>query len=84
MDAKLKEKIEKCTTENQVRRILAAHGIPIVRETTQEVGCFSVWLDNFTRIYKPHQRRFMKVQKWQRVSLGYSGAPMFSARNSYF
>lgn len=84
MDAKLKGKIEKCTTENQVRRILAAYGIPIVRETTQEVGCFSVWLDDFTRIYKPYQRRFMRVQKWHRVSVGYSGAPTFSARDSYF
>lgn len=84
MDAKLKEKIEKCTTGKQVKRILAAYGVPIIRETTHEVGCFSIWLDDLTRIYKPYRRRFMKVQKWQRVSMMYSGAPMFTSRNSYF
>lgn len=84
MDEKLIEKIENCTTGSQVKRILTARGIPIVKETTQDVGCFSIWLDDLTRIYKPYQRHFMKVQKWQRVNLEYSGAPMFSARNSFF
>lgn len=84
MDAKLKEKIEKCTTEKQVRRILVANGIRIIRETTSDVGCFSVWIDQFTRIYKPHKRKFMSVQVWRPVDMTYSGAPMFSARNSFF
>ena len=84
MDAKLKAKIEKCTTGKQVMRILTANGIRIVRETTSEVGCFSVWIDQFTRIYKPHRRKFMAVQVWRPVDMTYSGASMFSARNSYF
>ena len=84
MDAKLKAKIEKCTTGNQVRKILAANNIRIVRETTSEVGCSSVWIDSVTRIYKPHKRKFMAVQVWRPVDMTYSGAPMFSARNSYF
>ena len=84
MDAKLKAKIEKCTTGKQVMRILTANGIRIVRETTNEVGCFSVWIDRFTRIYKPHRRKFMAVQVWRPVDMTYSGAPMFSARDSFF
>ena len=84
MDAKLKEKIEKCTTEKQVRRILVANGIQIVRDTSSEVGCFSVWIDRLTRIYKPHKRKYMAVQVWRPVDMTYSGAPMFSARNSFF
>ena len=84
MDAKLKAKIEKCTTGKQVMRILTANGIRIVRETTNEVGCFSVWIDRFTRIYKPHRRKYMAVQVWRPVDMTYSGAPMFSARDSFF
>ena len=44
MDAKLKEKIEKCTTERQVRRVLAENRIRIIRDDTEEIGRFSVWI----------------------------------------
>lgn len=84
MDAKLKAKIEKCATGKQVMRILTANNIRIVRETTSEVGCFSVWIDSVTRIYKPYRRKNMAVQVWRPVDMTYSGAPMFSARNSFF
>ena len=73
MDAKLKEKIEACTTEKQVRRVLAENGMlrQIVRDDTEEIGRFSVWIDDLTRIYHPHRRAgerkvHMVVQKWHR------------------
>lgn len=89
MDAKLKEKIERCTTEKHVRRVLMENKIRIIRDDTEDIGCFSVWIDDITRIYQPHKRAgrpaYMKVQKWQRGGkYTYSGAPMFSARDSYF
>ena len=89
MDTKLKEKIERCTTERQCRKVLAENGIQISRDDTEEMGRFSVWIDSTTRIYHPYKRAgrpaYMKVQKWQRGGkMTYSGAPMFSARNSYF
>ena len=89
MDAKLKEKIEKCKTERQDRRVLAENRIRIIRDDTEEIGRFSVWIDSTTRIYHPYKRvgrpAYMKVQKWQRGGkMTYSGAPMFSARDSYF
>ena len=74
MDAKLKEKIEKCTTERQVRRVLAENGIRIVRDNTWEYPekpRFDVWIDELTRIYHPYRRAgerkvHMVVQKWHR------------------
>ena len=90
MDAKLKEKIERCTTERQVRRVLMENKIRIIRDDTEDMGGFSVWIDDTTRIYHPHRRAGkrkvnMVVQKWQRGGkYTYSGAPMFSARDSYF
>jgi len=89
MDAKLKEKIEKCTTERQVLHVLAENRIRIIRDDTEEMGRFSVWIDDTTRIYHPYKRAgrpaYMKVQKWQRGGkYTYSGAPMFSARDSHF
>lgn len=92
MDKKLIEKIEKCTTEKQVRRVLAENKIRIVRDNTWEYPekpRFDVWIDELTRIYHPYKRAgkpaYMKVQKWQRGGkMTYSGAPMFSARDSYF
>ena len=56
MDAKLKEKIEKCTTEKQVRRVLAENRIRIIRDDTEEMGRFSVWIDSTTRIYHPYKK----------------------------
>ena len=77
MDEALKEKIERCKTEKQVRKILTENNIPIIRENTNEVGCFSVWIDEFTRIYKPCSSKTMKVQRWEKVEIKYSGIPTF-------
>ena len=50
MDKKLIEKIEKCTTERMVRRVLIENKIRIIRDDTEEMGRFSVWIDSTTRI----------------------------------
>lgn len=77
MDQALKEKIERCKTEKQVRKILTENNIPVIRETTNEAGCFSVWIDDLTRIYKPIHSKNMKVQRWERTEFKYSGIPVF-------
>ena len=69
MDKKLIEKIEKCTTERMVRRVLIENKIRIIRDDTEEMGRFSVWIDSTTRIYHPYRRAgerkvHMVVQKW--------------------
>ena len=76
MNEKIKRQIEQCKTKKQVMEILKKNNIGIVRDDSDEVGCFSVWLDNFTRIYKPIKRN-MKVQKWYKVTMKYSGIPTF-------
>lgn len=76
MNGKIKEQIEQCKTKKQVIEILKKNNIQIVKDNSDEVGCFSVWLDDFTRIYKP-VRGNMKVQKWRRVDMNYSGVPTF-------
>lgn len=76
INQELKKKIESCKTGKQVMKILEKNGLRISRNDTDEVGCFSVWLDEFTRIYKP-VRGNMKVQKWEKVDMVYSGIPTF-------
>lgn len=83
MNGKIKEQIEQCKTKRQVMEILKKNNIQVVRDNSDEVGCFSVWLDDFTRIYKP-VRGNMKVQKWRKVDMNYSGVPTFFSNNSYF
>ena len=83
MNGKIKEQIEQCKTKRQVMEILKKNNIQVVRDNSDEVGCFSVWLDDFTRIYKPF-RGNMKVQKWRKVDMNYSGVPTFFSNNSYF
>ena len=72
----IKNQIEKCKTKKQVMDILEENNISIVRDNSDEVGCFSIWIDEFTRIYKP-LRQNMKVQKWRKVDVNYSGVPVF-------
>jgi len=83
MNGKIKEQIEQCKTKRQVIEILKKNNIQVVRDNSDEVGCFSVWLDDFTRIYKPVMGN-MKVQKWRKVDMNYSGVPTFFSNNSYF
>ena len=73
----LKAKINQCRTKAQVLKVLKENDLQIIRDDSEEVGCFSVWIDDLTRIYKPHKREFMKLQKWQKVKLQYSGIPVF-------
>ena len=73
----LKEKIERCTTRKQVMKVLAENNLKVYKDTTDEMGRFSIWIDKFTRIYQPYRQRNMKVQKWQKVEFSYSGIPTF-------
>ena len=77
MTAEIKRQIEACTTAAQVRKILKANGIAIVRDDTPDSHGFSVWLDEVTRIYRPYGRRTMEVQTFQKVRAVYSGIPVF-------
>lgn len=72
----VKNEIEKCRTKKQVMEILRKNRINVIRDTSDEVGCFSVWVDDTIRIYKPKGRN-MTVQKWKKVDMSYSGTPVF-------
>ena len=72
----IKKQIESCKTKKQVMEILKRNNIKIIRDNSDEVGCFSVWIDELTRIYKPMHRN-MKVQTWKIISMSYSGVPVF-------
>ena len=76
MNEEIKKKIEQCKTRKQVMEILKQNNIRIIRDNSEEVGCFSVWIDEFTRIYKPLHMN-MKVQAWSKVDMNYSGVPVF-------
>ena len=76
MNEEIKKKIEQYKTRKQVMEILKQNNIRIIRDNSEEVGCFSVWIDEFTRIYKPIHRN-MKVQTWRKVDMNYSGVPVF-------
>lgn len=83
MNETIKNEIEKCTTKNQVMKILKKYNLKIQKDTTTDKG-FSVWIDSKTRIYKPYKQKKMKVQGWQKVELKASGIPTFFANPSYF
>ena len=76
LSEEIKQQIEKCKTKKQVMEILKRNNIKIIRDNSDEVGCFSVWIDELTRIYKPMHRN-MRVQTWQKVNMNYSGVPVF-------
>lgn len=75
MNEGIEKKIEHCKTKKQVMEILKQNNIKIIRDNSDDVGCFSVWIDEFTRIYKPLHRN-MKVQTWRKVDMNYSGVPV--------
>ena len=77
MTKELKEKIERCTTRKQVMKVLAENNLKVYKDTTAEIGRFSIWLDELTRIYQPYRQRNMKVQKWHEVEFSYSGIPVY-------
>lgn len=76
MNGEIKNQIEKCKTKKQVMEILRKNHIDILRDNSEEVGSFSIWIDEFTRIYKPLHRN-MKVQTWRKIDMNYSGVPVF-------
>ena len=77
---KFRARVERCKTPEQVRALLDSWEIPIKRETTEEVGRFSIWINDAFRIYQNYAGQ-MICQKWQEVDMTYSGAPMYpSAR----
>lgn len=76
MSGEIKNQIEKCKTKKQVMEILRKNHIDILRDDSEEVGSFSIWIDEFTRIYKPLHRN-MKVQTWRKIDMNYSGVPVF-------
>ncbi|MBR1561214.1 MAG: hypothetical protein IJ646_13335 [Clostridia bacterium] len=57
--------------------LLDINCIKVVRNDSEEVGCFSIWLDDTTRIYKPHKSKTMKVQNHSKVEMKYSGIPVY-------
>lgn len=76
LSEEIKQQIESCKTKKQVMEILKRNNIKIIRDNSDEVGCFSVWIDELTRIYKPMHRN-MKVQTWRTISMSYSGVTVF-------
>ena len=76
MDKTIKNQIEKCKTKKQVMEILKRNNIKIIKDDSDDVGCFSIWIDELTRIYKPI-RNNMKVQCWRKIEMNYSGVPTF-------
>lgn len=73
---KIISEIESCKTAKQVNAVLKKHGLTIQKDTTTDCNCYSVWLDDTTRIYKPLHRN-MTVQRFQKTKLEYSGIPVF-------
>lgn len=69
--------IENCTTEKQVLNLLRRHNVSILRNDTEDAGYVTIWVDELTRIYQPHKSRTMKVQRFQKVKMEYSGIPVF-------
>ena len=83
-DSNFIEEIEKCTTEKQVRKVLSKYKVKIVRDDSEELGSFSVWISDYERIYKPYKRKNMVYQKHKKVDMTYSGVPTFFGTDSYF
>ena len=73
----LKKAVEACKTSTQVKKELKRYGKQIMRDDSKEVGCFSIWIDKTTRIYKPTSRSNMVLQGWKPVVMEYSGIPTY-------
>ena len=84
MTNELKNKIENCTTEKQLKAVLKKSKLKITGDDTEEVGCFSIWVGENTRIYKPCRSKRFIVQKWTKTRFQYSGIPVFFENDSYF
>ena len=78
----LKKKIEACTTRKQLENVLKAEGLKITKDTSTDKN-LSVWINEFTRIYKPYRSKTLKIQTWEKVEFKYSGIPTFFSNPSY-
>ena len=75
----LQELLRTCKTDKQAREIIKRTGLTIIKDDTEDIGGFSVWVDDYTRIYKTHMTKEYIVQTWHKVSMTYSGIPTFFA-----
>lgn len=73
----IRKEIEQCKTPKQVFAVLEKNNLRVWRDDSDEVGCFSIWLDEKTRIYKPHGWKTMAFQTWTKSKMEYSGVPVF-------
>lgn len=80
----LKKALESCRTDKAARETIKKYGYKIIKDNTKELNSFSVWIDETTRIYKPHREKRYILQKWQKIKIQYSGTPTFFSTNSYF
>lgn len=78
---KFRSRIENCKTPNQVRKLLEHYEIPIKRDDSEEVGRFSIWINDAFRIYQNYGGQ-MICQKWQEVNMTYSGIPTYPSARS--
>ena len=82
-----KREIEKCTNQKQVKAVLKKFNRKIVKyekEMMETMGCFSIWISETERIYKPYRSKTMKYQIWGKRIIEYSGIPTFFATGSSF
>jgi hypothetical protein len=73
---KLKNTLATCKTDKQALKAITDNGFKVVKDDSIELGSFSVWLDDTTRIYKTLRKEYI-LQKWERVQVKYSGIPTF-------
>lgn len=71
------KQIEACKTAKQVLDLLDENKIEVVKDDSDEVDSFSIWLDETTRIYQPYKSKTMKVQTWSKINMVYSGIPVY-------
>ena len=71
-----KSDLAKCRTNKQVLDLIKRNGYKVVKDTSEDVGSFSVWIDELTRIYKNSRKEYV-LQTWQKVNMSYSGIPTF-------
>lgn len=74
---RLKELLSGCKTDRAARAVIEKLGYKIIRDNTKDHNTFDVWIDDLLRVYKPYGRKEYIVQKWERVTLKYSGIPTF-------
>ena len=49
----------KCRTNKQVLDLIKRNGYKVVKDTSEDVGTFSVWIDELTRIYKNNRKEYI-------------------------